>query len=192
MTLYGSEIQDEDLMQKAAHGDKLALGVIYDRWNLKMFNYFRKMLWRNTELAEDFTQDLFIKIAEKPAAFNPNYSFSTWIYTLASNMCKNEYRKQSIRNNISSENSGLEHTLTDEQEKSTEQKIDEKDFFKKLDSILDQLSEEHRSVFILRYKEELSLKEIAEITHSNEGTVKSRLFYAMKKVSEQAKNFALS
>jgi len=190
MTLYGSNISDEELMQKAINGDKLAFGVIYDRWHLKMFNYFRKMLWRNTELAEDFTQDLFIKIAEKPAAFNTNYSFSTWIFTLASNMCKNEYRKQSIRKHIDADTSGIAHTLTNEGEKNIENKIDENDFMRKLDQILEQLSEEHRQVFILRYKEELSLKEIAEITQSNEGTVKSRLFYAMKKISEQAKKFA--
>lgn len=190
MTLYGSQISDEELMQKAIQGDKLAFGVIYDRWHLKMFNYFRKMLWRNTELAEDFTQDLFIKIAEKPAAFNTNYSFSTWIYTLASNMCKNEYRKQSIRKHISSEESGISNTLTNDGEKNIETKIDESDLLHKIDQIIMQLSEEHREVFTLRYKEELSLKEIAEITQTNEGTVKSRLFYAMKKISEQAKDFA--
>lgn len=190
MTLYGSQISDEELMQKAIQGDKLAFGVIYDRWHLKMFNYFRKMLWRNTELAEDFTQDLFVKIAEKPAAFNTNYSFSTWIYTLASNMCKNEYRKQSIRKHISSEESGISNTLTNDGEKNIETKIDESDLLHKIDQIIMQLSEEHREVFTLRYKEELSLKEIAEITQTNEGTVKSRLFYAMKKISEQAKDFA--
>jgi RNA polymerase sigma-70 factor (ECF subfamily) len=54
---------------------------------------------------------------------------------------------------------------------------------------LEQMSESHRTTFILRFKHDLSLKEIAEITNTNEGTIKSRIFYALKKLSENLKEF---
>lgn len=191
MTLYGADITDEVLMQKAIDGDKMAFAAVYDRWHKRMYNYFRKMLWRDSEKAADFTQDLFIKIAEKPGAFNPQYAFSPWIYTLASNMCKNEYRKQSLRRHSPIDEIASQQQLSNPHEKSIEKHIDEKDFFLRLDQILEELSEEHRNVFIWRYKEELSLKEIAQIAQCSEGTVKSRLFYALKKIGEKAKDFAI-
>jgi len=176
-------------MARATEGDRLAFAAIYDRWSGRIFGFFRKMLWQNHELASDFTQDLFLKIAEKPAAFNPQYRFSTWVYTLASNMCKNEYRKQSIRHHVSSDDDNLSRTLSDTMYESPERLIDSRNFENKLQQTLATLSEEHRTVFVLRYKEELSMKEIAEVTGVSEGTVKSRLFYALKKISEQVKDF---
>lgn len=189
MTRYHSDISDEDLMGRAAAGDRLAFAAIYDRWAERIFRFFKKMLWQNNDTAADFTQDLFLKIAEKPGAFNPQYRFSTWIYTLASNMCKNEYRKQSIRHHINAEESGLSRSLADHSAPGPEQRVDSDTFRHKLAQTLDSLSEEHRTVFVLRYKEELSIKEIAEIVQVSEGTVKSRLFYALRKISEQVKDF---
>ncbi len=189
MTRYSSDISDEELMQKASQGDRLAFAAIYDRWSERIFRFFRKMLWQNDDVAADFTQDLFLKIAEKPGAFNPQYRFSTWVYTLASNMCKNEYRKQSIRHHVNADDSGVSRSLADTGYENPERTVDNANFERKLQQTLGTLSEEHRTVFVLRYKEELSLKEIADVTQVSEGTVKSRLFYAIKKISEQVKDF---
>lgn len=90
----GSDEEWFTLMQKG-HTD--AFDEIYNRYGQKLFGFFYKMLWKNKELAEDFTQDLFVKLIHKKELFNTNKSFSTWLYSIANNMCKNEYRKNSIR-----------------------------------------------------------------------------------------------
>ena len=54
------------------------------------------MLWNDKEKAADFTQDLFLKVIEKVSSFNLDYCFKTWIFSIANNMCKNEYRKDHL------------------------------------------------------------------------------------------------
>lgn len=66
---------------------------MYDRYSPRMYRFFFRMLWRDAGKAEDFTQEIFLKIIEKPQLFDPERNFKTWIYTLASNLCKNEYRR---------------------------------------------------------------------------------------------------
>lgn len=178
---------DEQLMIEVIKGNGLAYAEIYDRYCKVMVNYFYKMLWQDRDKAEDFMQELFTKIYHKPELFNPEKSFKTWLYTIANNMCKNEYRKQEIRKGTS--NNLNENILVASGEPSPDQRHDATVFNQKLKEELDQMSESHRTTFILRFKHDLSLKEIAEITNTNEGTIKSRIFYALKKLSENLKEF---
>lgn len=178
---------DELLMVEVIKGNSLAYAEIYDRYCKVMVNYFYKMLWQDRDKAEDFMQELFTKIYHKPELFNPEKSFKTWIYTIANNMCKNEYRKQEIRKGTS--NNLNENILVASSDPSPDQRHDTSVFNQKLKEELDQMSESHRTTFILRFKHDLSLKEIAEITNTNEGTIKSRIFYALKKLSENLKEF---
>ena len=101
-------------------------------------------------------------------------------------MCKNEYRKNEIRKNASAE-------LYKEEVKIDTNTYDnnyDKQFFqKRLNQELEQLSDTHKKVFIMRMKHNLSVKEIAEIMETNEGTIKSRIFYTLKKLSSNLKEF---
>jgi len=180
---------DEHLMAKAAKGDSRAFALIYDRYAGKMNWYFLRMLGKDAEKARDFTQDLFVKLAEKPHLFDTGKKFSTWIYAVAHNMCKNEYRKQSIRHHVPGDDIGVEHKVSDKHAKDPAMEVDKSTFEKMLEIELNLLDENHRTAFLLRYKEEMSIKEIAEIMGSSEGTVKSRLFYTVKKLSEKLKAF---
>ena len=92
---------DENLMREVIKGDNLAFSEIYDRWSKPMLNYFYKMLWQDREKAEDFMQEIFTKIIHKPQLYNPSRAFKTWIYSVANNMCKNEYRRAEVRKGTS-------------------------------------------------------------------------------------------
>lgn len=180
-------VADELLMSEVIKGNSAAYAEIYDRYAKAMVNYFYKMLWQDRDKAEDFMQELFTKIYHKPDQFNPEKSFKTWIYTIANNMCKNEYRKQEIRKGTT--NNLNENIMVASNDSSPDQLHDASVFNQKLKEELEQMSENHRTTFILRFKHDLSLKEIAEITNTNEGTIKSRIFYALKKLSENLKEF---
>ena len=86
------ELDDELLMVKVSDGDSAAFSEIYDRYSTPLINYFYRMLWRDRERAEDFMQELFTKLIHKPHLYNPDRRFKTWMYSIANNMCKNEYR----------------------------------------------------------------------------------------------------
>lgn len=191
LNLFGDiqKATDEHLMALAGKGNSRAFALIYDRYAGKMQWYFLRMLGKDSEKARDFTQDLFVKLAEKPHLFDTGKKFSTWIYTVAHNMCKNEYRKLSIRHHVSGEDAGVERKVSGENDKDLEMHVDKKTFEKMLEIELNLLDENHRTAFLLRYKEEMSIKEIADIMGTSEGTVKSRLFYTVKKLSEKLKAF---
>ncbi len=179
--LFGKSIRslsDEDLMDKAYGGNERALEEIYLRYNRSLLRYFFRMLWQDTHKAEDFLHDLFIKILEKPGQFDSGKKFSTWLYSIAHNMCKNEYRKQAFRASVQNRSNGHDHV----NETITHQ-LDHDAFQKTLNEMLKEEDEETRTIFILRHELEMHFAEIGEVVHCPEGTVKSRLFYLRKKLA---------
>ena len=88
---------DEDLMRRIGQGDEQAFDHLYQRYSGKMLSYFYRLLNQEEEKAQDMLQDLFMKLVEKPHLFDPSKRFSTWLYAIASNMVKNEYRSREVR-----------------------------------------------------------------------------------------------
>ncbi|MCZ2443529.1 MAG: RNA polymerase sigma factor [Flavobacteriales bacterium] len=185
------DLTDEQLMQGVCVGDSACFGILYDRYADKMMRYFYRMLFQNTAKAEDFTQDIFTKLIEKPELFDSGKKFSTWLYAIALNMCKNEYRRLEVRRNTVNEEPHPNKTRDMDSENFID-KLDKKTFLKMLEVELSLLDEKHRSTFLLRYQEEMSIKEISEVLGISEGTIKSRLFYTIRKLSEKLKVFSLN
>jgi len=167
-------------MQQIVAGDQAAFSELYLRYKSRMYYYFYRMLGNSADQANDFLQELFMKLIEKPESYNPAYNFSTWLYSIANNMCKNEYRRRGIRQ----EYQAAEAT-TSPVELMIEPCIEQEQVMEKIFRTLDLLGEEHRSAFLLRYREGFSIKEVADILELAEGTVKSRLFYARKLLAEK-------
>jgi RNA polymerase sigma-70 factor (ECF subfamily) len=183
-----AECSDEVLMQHVQKGDERAFEAIYDRYFKPLYGYFCRMLWKDREKALDFAQDLFTKIIHKPEAYSSNRPFKTWLYSVAHNMCKNEYRKQEIRKGT---NNSLDVGIQVQGESGVEiiDGIEQIDFNAALEQAIETLDEKQRSAFIMRYREEMSIKEIAAIFDCSEGTIKSRLFYTLKKLGDQLVEF---
>jgi RNA polymerase sigma-70 factor (ECF subfamily) len=177
---------DEELMQLIIDRDRNAFSILYDRYSDKLMGYFMKMLWRNRELSEDLLQELFMKIARQPELFDVTRSFKAWVYTVATNLCKMEYRKAGRRGYAVALENAPELKASDP---GISERIDKKAFFAKLKEVLQNIDEPHKSTFILRYFDELSLKEISEIHQCSEGTVKSRLFYTLRKIAARLPQF---
>ncbi|MFN5878904.1 MAG: RNA polymerase sigma factor [Flavobacteriales bacterium] len=182
-----NSMSDEDLMVALSNGDKRAFDELYERYAKPLLGYFMRMLWRDREKSEDCVHDLFAKIVNKPELFDTSRNFKTWVYSVANNMGKNEYKKAEVRKGMSN---GLDnhYTLYDTNVNVMNEVQDSffQDAFVK--SLAD-LDEKHQEAFTLRHMEGLSIKEIAEVLDLNEGTVKSRLFYATKYLAESLKDF---
>jgi RNA polymerase sigma-70 factor (ECF subfamily) len=178
---------DESLMQRLGKHDAAAFEELYERYGKLLYNYFLRMLWKDREKARDFTQDLFARIVQKHELYDPSRSFKTWIYSIANNMCKNEYARQQVRRDA-------QPTISDHL-KTTEKPIEGNDmdraqFQKDLQSALQTLDEIKRTTFELRFVQEMSITEISQVMQCSEGTVKSRLFYTLKDLNGQLRAYA--
>ena len=180
------QLSDEELMKLLSKGNQKAFDEIYLRYSDVLFGYFMKMLARDKEKCEDMVHDLFANIIRKPDYFNVNRSFRTWVFSVACNMCKNEYKRMSVRKHVSND---FEPTKSLQAESDTLKKVHESTFSESFYKALNALDEKHKNVFALRHFEGLSMKEIAETLEINEGTVKSRLIYATKTLAKELKEF---
>lgn len=180
------ELSDERLMEAVVRGDERAFATLYDRYQRKLNTYFRRMLWNDAEKAQDAVQELFTKIAQRPAAYDGSRSFSTWLYSVANNMCKNEYRSAEVRRNAAPEVLAEQRTSTPGDHGA---EVDRERFRQRLDAELDRMDPDQKATFVMRYHEDMAIKEIAVAFGISEGTVKSRLFYTLKRLSQRLNEF---
>ncbi len=184
-----SLLSDEELMFCLSNGDVSAFDEIYFRYSKRLLGYYIRMLNFDRELAQDALQDLFLKIAEAPEKFDKTRSFKTWIFSVASNSCKNFYRHKKIVNESHEEIKYSTEGINDSAFLNAASKMDALMFRKMLEEALNELPAEKKEAFILKYQEEKTIAEIAFIQDCPEGSVKSRLHYTIKVLEEKLKIF---
>ncbi|MGH7688147.1 MAG: sigma-70 family RNA polymerase sigma factor [Gemmatimonadaceae bacterium] len=173
-------LADTAVVQTFLAGEDRAFQELVERYQTRLLNFIYRTIG-DRERAEDLVQEVFIRVYRHIHRFDVSKKFSTWIYTIASNLAKNELRNrsrnplilfQTITNNREEE----ERPLQFEDYTSRPDDLFEKRHLQELvEETVDQLPEHHRQVFVLREIEGKSYEEIAEITDCNLGTVKSRL-----------------
>ena len=171
---------DETLMQNLRRGDMQAFDELYTRHRQSLFNFIFRLL-QDAALAEDVFQEAYMRVLEKADRFNPRNKFSTWLYTVAHNLCMDELRRQST--SIPAENttelpparSPDDHLLKREDEEAAHH-------------LLAGLQPHLRSVVVLRVLHDYSQEETAKIVGVPIGTVKSRLHHALKQLRQMAAN----
>lgn len=166
-------------MRRLRGGEEGAFTELYDRYRQVFFGFFFRMLYRDRLLAEDCLQELFIRIMEAAPRFDPSLRFRPWAFTIAYNLCRKEYRRRSRE-------SEWEETHDWEVFREPEWKALDKEVERKwLADALDSLPQDQRECVVLRYQQGMSVRDIAEVMGCAEGTVKSRLHYALKKLSKK-------
>jgi RNA polymerase sigma-70 factor (ECF subfamily) len=161
-------------------GDERAFGEIVRCYRTRLLSFIYRMIG-DRERAEDLVQEAFIRIHRHLHRFDSSRKFSTWAYTIASNLAKNELRNrgrnplvyyQSARTRDNEDQRPLQF----EDSSSRPDDMYENRHLKELvDATVERLSPHHREVFVLRELQGKSYEEIAVVTHCNLGTVKSRL-----------------
>jgi len=168
------------LIARHLAGDERAFGEILKCYRTRLLAFIYRMIG-DRERAEDLVQEAFIRIHRHLHRFDSTKKFSTWAYTIASNLAKNELRNRS-RNPLVYYQSSRARDDDDQRPLQFEDATSRPDdmyanrHLKELvDATVDRLSPNHREVFVLRELQGKSYEEIAEMTHCNLGTVKSRL-----------------
>ena len=167
-------LTDEQLMTSLKLGDESAFNELYKRYSQRILYFMFKMLNQDEQKAQDFTQDVFIKVIESASKFDASKSFKTWIFAIAANHGKNYYRsKESL--SVGFEPNDSDHNgviyLNNLHDKSL--------FMQEFNKELETLKSPYKETFVLRYSEHLKIAEIAEIMSCPVGTIKSRLNYSV-------------
>ncbi|HKS05182.1 MAG TPA: sigma-70 family RNA polymerase sigma factor [Gemmatimonadaceae bacterium] len=174
-------LDDAELVAAFLRGTERAFDVLVERYQARLLNFIYRTVG-DRERAEDLVQEVFVRVYRHLSRFDRSKKFSTWIYTIASNLAKNELRNRS-RNPLVFFQS-LAKGLSGEEERPIEfedTRTRPDDLFRKrhlrevVETSVARLPAHHREVFVLRELEGKSYEEIAEITRCNLGTVKSRL-----------------
>ncbi|HXY19533.1 MAG TPA: sigma-70 family RNA polymerase sigma factor [Gemmatimonadales bacterium] len=173
-------LDDGQVVQAFLEGNDRAFDELVSRYQVRLLNFVYRTVG-DRERAEDLVQEVFIRIYRHLHRFDQTKKFSTWAYTIASNLAKNELRNRS-RNPLVLFQTIKRHWEADHRPLQFEDSSSRPDdLFRKrhlrelVEQSVSQLPEHHRVVFVLRELEGKTYEEIAEITGCNLGTVKSRL-----------------
>lgn len=182
------EVADEALMLRFQRGDLEAFSLLVHRHKTPLYNFILRHV-RTPSAAEDLLQDTFLKLVLNSSDFKHEARFTTWVYTIARNLCVDHFRKMSLRNHDSldqpksSERSPLgDRTRHPTIDGDVERSALSHELREQIIVAVENLPEEQREVFLLREVANLPFKEIAIITDTPENTVKSRMRYALERL----------
>src|SRR5919205_337318 len=182
--------QDDSAVVSAfLSGEERAFQELVERYQTRLLNFIFRTIG-DRERAEDLVQEVFIRVYRHIHRFDRSKKFSTWVYTIASNLAKNELRNRSrnplvLFQTVQKNSQDDDRPLQFEDSTSRPDDMYRKRHLRELvEESVAKLPEHHRNVFILRELEGKSYEEIAEITDCNLGTVKSRLNRARNSFAE--------
>ena len=172
-----SEADDAQLMGRIARGDALAMQVLYARYNLRIYRFLLR-LTGNDAAAEDILSDVFLDVWKQAARFEARSSVATWLCAMARNKAYAAHRKQRSTN-LEDDKAEL---IADDAD-TPEVAVEKSDKSRALEECIAGLSPEHREVIDLVYYHEMSVADVSRVLDVPENTVKTRMFYARKRLS---------
>ena len=174
--LVGAEISNEELMLRFAETeDKRWLSSLYDNCADDLYHFI--LTQSDRVLAKDICQKTWLKVIEKRHLYSHSGRFKAWLFTMARNVLMDEYRRQHK----------VEYKILDERH-GVADALQEGDVEAAFDKALMALSMEQKEAFCLQ-QEGFGIQEIADITHSNVETIKSRLRYAKNSLRQQLEQY---
>jgi len=185
---------DAELIERYLKGDIDAFNTLIWRWEKPLYNFILRTIG-NRELAKDLCQTVFIRMYKQLKTLKDHEKFSSWIYRIAINLCKDEFKKRGRHrlvslNALTDEDPGkdqVKHQFSDPNADSPEDIMQNHQVEVIIKNALKQIPDEQRVVIVMKQYQGLKFTEIAEILDEPINTVKSRLYYglrAMKKVLE--------
>lgn len=162
------EVSDKELMEKVKDDDTFAFNILVDRYKLRLFNLICRLL-QNKEEAEDILQETFLRVYRERERYDPTYSLSTWVYTIALNLCRNELKRRKKFRFF-----GLD-LIKDNREYAAPETKGNNCLSSTLEKAILSLPDKYRTAFLLRDVDELSYEEVSQSMGIPLGTVKSRV-----------------
>jgi RNA polymerase sigma-70 factor, ECF subfamily len=179
---------DEDLMVLYQKGEVRAFEILLVRHRKPLYNFILRYLG-DKETAEDLLQEAFMRVIKGAEAYKRQAKFTTWLYTIARNLCVDQTRRRKHRKHASldapldaGEESGSLLDVIPSKEMASDRKSVNKQLHETMQLAIAGLSEEQREVFLMREFLDMPFKQIADVVGVPENTVKSRMRYALDKL----------
>ncbi|WP_179019867.1 RNA polymerase sigma factor [Winogradskyella forsetii] len=182
-------LTDEALVEAIVKtNDTMLFEVLYDRYATIVYNKCYGFA-NGIDEAKDLTQDVFLRVFVKLSSFKGKSKFSTWLYAFTYNHCVNYVTRNTAKKiekkSISTENFSLENIGED---------IDSTQEFEnmrveQLKEVMEMISQEEKMIILLKYQDDLSIKELADVLDIGESAVKMRLKRAKEKLVRQYSNY---
>lgn len=172
------QLQEEELIERIIGGEKQLFAVLVDRYKNKVFGIMRGMGASHQD-AQDLAQDTFIRIYRYLPTRRAGSSFSSWVYTIAVNRMRDFLREKKPM--MTAVDNGLERS----HDNTPEQQVLHKEMQREIYRQMDELPEAYRLVLLLKYTNELSYEEIAEITGMSPGQVRNSLHRGKKSLKKK-------
>lgn len=167
-------------MLRVQAGEKSCFDVLVQRYKTRLFNYLLRLV-RDPDLAEELAQDAFVRAYVNAEKYRTIARFSTWLYTIATNLVRNRYRQKKRRPPVLSlffragdGEEEMAQDIVDEAPNPEEQAVS-RDLQRVIAEATEQIPERYREPFVLREVNQLSYEEIAAVTGLKLGTVRSRI-----------------
>lgn len=172
-------VSDSDLIGQVLAGNTRAYAILLERYQHMVYTLAVRML-RNLELAEETTQDIFVKAFQSLQDFRGDSRFSTWLYRVAYHKCLDVLAREKRRRHHLVD--ATPENMPGQGTESTWLQVASREKRNLLLGVLDRLSVEENTVLSLFYLQELSLKEIGKLMELSPSTVKVRLFRARERL----------
>jgi RNA polymerase sigma-70 factor (ECF subfamily) len=172
---------DEALIGRIATGDKVAMQVLFARHHVRVYRFVLRLV-RDQTKAEDLISEVFLDVWRQAGKFEARSAVSTWLLAIARYKALSALRRRPDEELDEETAAAIEDPGDD-----PETALEKKDKGEILRKCLTALSPEHREIIDLVYYHEKSVEEVAEIVGIPENTVKTRMFYARKRLSELLK-----
>jgi RNA polymerase sigma-70 factor (ECF subfamily) len=169
---------DELLIGRIASGDRLAMQVLFARHHVRVYRFVLRLV-RDESVAEDLISEVFLDVWRQAGRFEGRSAVSTWLLAIARFKALSALRKRPDEELDEETAEAIEDTSD-----TPEVSLEKKDKSAAIRKCLEKLSAEHREIIDLVYYHEKSVEEVAEIVGIPENTVKTRMFYARKRLAE--------
>jgi RNA polymerase sigma-70 factor (ECF subfamily) len=192
---FYQDLSDEDLMDHVVAGSETAFATIVDRYKNRLQNVIYRYI-RDFQRSEDLAQEAFVRVYLHRERYRKTGKFSTWIFTIAVNLAKNEIRRKvRLRNVLSLEHlteimGSPEPLIKDDNQPATDRQAEKGQTGEVVGKAIAKLPEVYREALILRDIEGLTYEEIAGILEIPGGTVRSRINRARLMLKDKLKGFA--
>jgi RNA polymerase sigma factor (sigma-70 family) len=190
------DLSDNSLVQQFVDGNQEAIEVLIDRHKKRVYTYILLTV-KDQHLAEDVFQDTFIKVIRslKGGKYIENGKFISWVLRISHNLIIDHFRKEKLLNTTSNDDTCVDLFNSP---KYSEENIEDKIIYEQITSdvrlLINELPEDQREVIIMRHYQDLSFKEISELTDVSINTALGRMRYALinlRKLIEK-KNLSLT
>lgn len=192
---FDSGESDLELLGRFHTGDHSAFATLVMRYQRPVYNFVLRSLGER-QVAEDLTQEVFLRVVQGSGGFQSQAKFSTWLFTIARNLCVDHSRRMKHRKHASldapSRDSEPAVKLVDRlphQQPGTDRSAASPRIRERVKAALEHLPHEQREVFLLRQVDDLPFAEIAAICGIPENTVKSRMRYALERLQAALADF---